>query len=175
MNSIDPITIDYLRTHEQATNANVRLGGYKMDEQFPTAEIKCYRVELDGNDLERLFVLWDFAAATEHKSCRLVDVLQTQGHATAMENVPQNTENDLNLATSDCIEPILMTTDLATGSLTITDGNHRMMAHYLGRSSVDGVCAYVAVHPMMNQWGCIPLPARRYVGPDQRGRGSLLG
>lgn len=164
MNIVSSITIDEMRGHEVATNANVRLGGYAMDELFPVDEILMYRVTFETGDLARLFVLWDLSRATLERSCQLADTLPAEGLVLAMERIPDNSVNEINLAISTGREPVLVTNNLHSGALTVIDGNHRILAHFIRHQSINGVSALVAQHANMHTWPYVPRSAREYAG-----------
>lgn len=152
-------SLDEIQAHEIATGANARLGGYGMDEHCPLAEIVCMHVTLSEYDLERMFVLPDFRKYTRNHSCRLVDVNDAT-LLVAMERQPAGAQNELDLTTRNRMELVLVGTDLNQRPLIAVDGNHRLLAHYIRHRSIDGVPAYVGIHPNMYNWPFVPSLAR---------------
>ena len=149
--------ITEVQRHEQATVANARLGGYGMDAHCPMNEIRCYRVMLESSDLDRLFVLQDFATHTPNRTCRLRDVVPSTA---SLQRVASFATAGVDLRTHAGLELLLVGIGLDGGSLVAIDGNHRMIAHYLTQGSVDGVPAFIGVHPAMNRWPFVPPLAR---------------
>lgn len=152
-------SLDEIQAHEFATGANARLGGYGMDEHCPLAEIVCMHVTLSECDLQRLFVLPDFRKHTRNHSCQLVDVNDSALTA-AMERQPVEMQNELDLTTRTRLELVLVGTDVNERPLVTVDGNHRLLAHYIRHHSVDGVPAYIGIHPNMYNWRFVPSLAR---------------
>jgi hypothetical protein len=162
MENIIEVNISVVRRHEEKTKANVRLGGYMMDACCPTSEFRCYRVCLDQEDDDLLYVLADFAKYTKSESCRLRDVMQD---AELLERVAsfkhghQDRANvDLRSATG--LDLMIVSTQLEAAPLIIYDGCHRAIAHYLTYRSMTGVPAFVCVHLAIDRWGCVPVQAR---------------
>lgn len=154
---VGEVEIAEVQQHEQATSANARLGGYGMDAHCPTNEIRCYRVVLEEGDLDRLFVMQDFAAYTSNGSCRLRDVLPSIAD---IKRVASFTTPSVDLRKRTGLEVILVGSDVDRASLVAIDGNHRIIAQYISQGSVDGVPAFVCVHPAMNRWPYVPPLAR---------------
>lgn len=152
-------SLDEIQAHEIAMEANACLGGYGMDEHCPLAEIVCMHVALSECDLKRLFVLPDFRKHTRNHSCRLVDA-DDSALAVAMEGQPSGTHNELDLTTRNQLELVLVGTDLNERPLIAVDGNHRLLAHYIRHRSIEGVPAYIGIHPNMYNWSYVPLLAR---------------
>ena len=76
MKILETVDLDVLRRHEASTDANVTLGSYWMDEQAAPAKDFCvYRCVLGTQDIERLFLLGEFAKHTRRGTCLLRDVL----------------------------------------------------------------------------------------------------
>jgi hypothetical protein len=152
-------SLEEIQAHEMATGANVRLGGYGMDGHWPLAEVICMHVTLSGCDLERLFVLPDFKGCTWNHSCQLVDI-NDSALAVAMERQAAKATNDLDLTVRSQLELVLVGIDVSHGPLVTVDGNHRLLAHYTRHRSIDGVPAYVGIHPNMHNWPFVPPLAR---------------
>lgn len=171
---IGDVELAEVQRHEQATAANARLGGYGMGTHCPLDQIRCNRVVLESGDLDRLFVLQDFAAQTHNKTCRLRDVMPG---AVNLNRVASFTTACVDLRTHAGLELVLVSHGWDGTPLIAIDGNHRMIAHYITQCSVDGVPAFVGVHPAMNRWPYIPPLARMQAGhakpstaPDRGGQ-----
>jgi hypothetical protein len=163
MEIVGEVNVLEIQQHEAATEANVRLGGYRMDECCPTSEFKCCRVRLEHGDLDRLFVLGDFAKYTKGKSCRLQDVTQD---AEKLEKVASFMHGDgrrgsVDLCSATGLELLIVCRELQDAPLIIYDGCHRAIAQYLKYRSMSGVPAYVCVHPAIDLWGYVPPQARQ--------------
>ncbi len=77
MTIVEAVTLATVQHHEQATGANVRLGGYHMDRTCPPSEFQAFRTTLDITDVGRLFLLGipEFADCTAQGTWRLADLL----------------------------------------------------------------------------------------------------
>jgi hypothetical protein len=158
---INSISIEEIRQLENSTNANIRIGSYGMDSVSPTEEIFFYYSRLQPEDISRIYLLNDFRHCTNQESCRLSD-LHERALVTAMERVPQLAENKIDLRNVVHKEPVLVGVDLHQGGLTVIDGNHRLMAHYLRHGSVESVGVILAIHRSIVNWAFIPRIARAH-------------
>ena len=140
--------------HEHATYANVRLGGYWMNLLAPLDEMSCHYVTLDHLDAQRMFLLQDFRFCTTNISCRVTDLLP-EGQAVAMEAAPHLPDNQLDLRKQRGLELLLVGLSFDSPLLVI-DGNHRTMAHWYRHGSLEGVNAYLGLHPRIIDWEFIP-------------------
>lgn len=159
MTSIEPVTLHIVQAHERATDANVRLGGYHMDRVSPTAEFQLFRVTLVDADLGRLFLLGitEFGVCTAGESWRVPDLLPA---AALLPRVAPFVRDKIDLPARPDRALLIVSPDPHTGPLVITDGNHRAMAYYSMHRSVQGVPAFVCVHPKIRGWNFMPPPAR---------------
>ena len=155
----EEVDIAVVQRHEGATASNARLGGYHMDRHCPTTEFRCYRVRLEQSDENRLFGLTEFINQTRGQSCRLRDVLPG---ASAIQRVASFITAGINLRSRSGLELVLVTAELHGAPLVAIDGNHRAMAQFLAHGSVEGVPAFVCVHPAIGQWPYVPPLARAY-------------
>lgn len=171
--SIRIVPLSALQNHEQRTNANVRVGGYGMDQICPIGEIKCFHIVLTSADLPRVFLLWEatFIPHTEKQSCRLVDITAT-AEQMAMARRPTGEINSVDLINTSELEPVLVTNNLDVGPLVIIDGNHRLTAHYARFRSIDGVRVFVGVHAKVLGWKFVPPLAKSTNNPMDRSGGS---
>lgn len=154
-------SIHEVQAHERATKANACLGGYGMVTHCPLADIVCMHITLTQSDLSRLFVLQDFAKCTRDQSCQLIDVVPASAILAAMEHQPKNAVNELDLTVAKGMELVLCGTAVDDGPLIAIDGNHRLLAHYIRSGSIEGVPAYIGIHPKMYDWHMVPARARQ--------------
>ncbi len=157
--SIRKATHGEIQNLEQRTNANVRIGGYDMDQLCPTKEIQFFHIELTSSDLARIFLLWEFFPHTNGNSCKLVDINAT-AESMAMERRPTGDVNSVDLINVSGFEPVLVTNNLECGPLVTIDGNRRLTAHYVRAGTIDGAKVYVGVHANMLGWKFVPPQAR---------------
>jgi hypothetical protein len=167
-------TLEEIRNHEERTNANVRIGGYEMEEHCPTGEIQYFHVELTSSDLARVFLLGEqtFAPHTKGRSFKLVDITST-AESMAMARRPAGEVNRVDLHVDSGLEPVLVSNNLECGPLVTIDGNHRLTAHYARSGTIDGVKVFVAVHSNMLAWDFVPPLARLTNKPMHRSGGSV--
>ena len=168
------VTIADVQHHEQATASNARLGGYHMDRHCPTNQLLCYRVQLERPDEDRLFMLGltEFINQTRGQSCRLRDVLPG---ASAIQRVASFITAGINLRSRSGLELVLVAAELQCAPLVAIDGNHRAMAQFLAHGSVEGVPAFVCVHPAIGQWPYVPPLARAYTRQAEPGAAADRG
>lgn len=156
-----------LRSHEALVNANVRLGGYHMDQNSPPADFRLFRASLDSLDWLRLYLLGEFAKHTWGKTARVVDAPfellseDSKARITSFFEVrPDLNRLSLDLRNLPHLAPVVVTTDIALGSLTIIDGNHRAIAQCWQHGPTAGVPIIVCVHNNISQWPYIAHHAR---------------
>lgn len=168
---VGEVDIAEVQRHEQATASNARLGGYHMDHHCPTNQFRCYRVQLERQDEDRLFMLGqtEFINQTRGQSCRLRDVLPG---ASATQRVASFIAAGVDLRSRSGLELVLVAAELHGASLVAIDGNHRAMAQYLTHGSAQGVPAFVCVHPAIGEWRFVPPLARAYT---RRAESSAAG
>ena len=155
----EEVDITTVQRHEQATTSNVRLGGYQMDRHCPTSEFRCYRIQLEQTDEDRLFLLGltEFFDQTRGQSCRLLDVLPA---ASTIKRVASFCSHVVDLRSRLGLELVLVTTNPHCAPLIAIDGNHRAMAQFLTHGTFESVPAFVCVHPAIGQWHFVPPLAR---------------
>lgn len=156
---VEEVDLFEVQRHELATEANAKIGGYRMDLHCPMHEFRCYRAVLESSDLNRLFVMQDFASLTVDNTCRLRDVMPIAGN---LARVKSFTTSNIDLRLRDGLELMLVGSELFGAPLTAIDGNHRMIAQYLTYYNVNGVSAYICIHPAMSLWPYVPPLARTH-------------
>lgn len=154
------VDISVIQRHEETTASNARLGYYHMDCHCPTNEFRCFRVGLEQQDEDNLFLLGltEFVNQTQSQSCRLRDVVRD---ASSIRRVESFITARLDLRSGIGLELVLVGSDLHGAPLVIIDGNHRAIAQYLTHGSVDGVPAFVCVHPAIRHWPFVPPLAQK--------------
>jgi hypothetical protein len=154
---IESVSLSVVQQHELATGANINLGGYHMDRCCPLPEFRTFKVALDSDDIDRLFILWDFAQYTAGHTCQLKDVLplaESEGRVAPFirDAVDLRTRHD---------RAIQIVSDAETGRpLVVIDGNHRAIAQYLMYRTVHDVPAFLCIHPKIGEWSGMPPSAR---------------
>ena len=143
--------------HELKTGANSRLGSYGMSDVCPVNEFECFKGAFEVDDLERLFLLGMFAKHTRDHSGRLRDVLESMSEN---DRVGSFFDAKVDVATRPELAVVAVTDDLYRGSLTLIDGNHRSISQFLRQRTIEGVPAFVCVHPQIRRWGFLPALAR---------------
>jgi hypothetical protein len=157
MKIIELVSLEALQQHEVKTGSNSVLGGYGMDKHCPLTEFELSRVKLESRDVDRMFLLSDFLPHTDNRSGRLTDV---RAVARSIEGVASLISAQLDLRLSQHMELVLVSTAAAGAPLTVIDGNHRAIAHYLTHGNMEGVGAFLCVHARVNLWRHLPLLAR---------------
>jgi len=151
------VTLAEVRQHEAASDANIRLGGYTMDEYCPISEIRCFHVRLEAQDTERIFLLNDFGERTKDGSCRLIDLDETAG---TIEKVRSLMNSAIDLRICSGLEIIAVCSDVERAAIVVADGNHRAIAQYGTYGSLAYIPAYICIHPKMDDWPHVPQKAR---------------
>jgi hypothetical protein len=157
MRIIETVSLAILQRHEMATDSNVTLGGYGLSEHCPLAEFAIHRANLDAGDIDRLFLLGTFAERTHGRSARLKDVLP---EFAANPRVDSALRRNVDLRSDWNLEIVIVTAEAQNAPLTVIDGNHRAVAHFLRFGDVGDVPAYLCVHGRVGQWPYIPRLAR---------------
>ncbi len=168
---VGEVDISEIQRHEEATASNVRLGGYHMDRHSPANDFQCFRVLLESQDDDRVFLLslTVFINQTQGLSGRLRDLVPA---ALAIEGVSSFTTMGTDLRTRAGWELVFVASELHSAPLVAIDGNHRAIAQYLTYGSMEGVPAYVCVHQAIGQWGYVPQLARTQTKHDSPGTTS---
>lgn len=171
---VEEVDIATVQRHEETTASNARLGGYHMDRHCPTSEFRCYRVQLERSDEDRLFLLGltEFTNQTRGQSCRLRDVLPT---ASAIQRVASFSSVAVDLRSRPGLELVLVAAELRNAPLIAIDGNHRAMAQFLTYGTVEGVPALVCAHQAIGQWHFVPPLARTYTRHAEPGAAADTG
>lgn len=154
---VETVSLDVLQANEKFTDANIRLGGYDMDKVCPNEDFRILRVLLQDSDLDRLFVLGMYHEVTKDGSCLLKDTLPV---ALSKDRVASFKRDNIDLRTSSQLAP-LMVARTEKGPLTLYDGNNRMLWQRLTHGSIEGIAAFVSIHPKINLWKYIPSQAKR--------------
>lgn len=146
-----------VQMHEVATYANVRLGSYKMDGPCPLDEFKMYKVKLEAMDVDRLFLLdCGFATYTSDLTCRLKDA----SPGLLADKRVRMVIDEAYFPVSAKQAILIVSPNEKCGPLTIYDGNHRAIAQFLMRHTVQDVLAFVCVHCRISEWEYVPLLGR---------------
>lgn len=150
---------------ENFTNASVRIGNHCMEDYAPTSEFLFYRVILEKSDTDRMFVLFEtgLTKQTLGQTCRLKDIVSSSENIERVKqaiNGGNSFSKGVDLKSDPNMELELVASELYNVPLTIIDGNHRAIAHYIIHGSVQGVPAYICVHKNISKWPYIPPGAR---------------
>lgn len=154
MRGIEPVALSDIQSHEEATGANVRLGGYQMP---PAAEFETYRATLELGDAPKLFLLSDFGKHTKASTYRLMDVLLS---ASDNPRVAPFIRDGRDLRAIPDLAVLVISERRDGRPLIIYDGNHRIIAHWLMHGAVQDIPVFFCVHPAIIQWGHVPRLAR---------------
>jgi len=162
MRIIENVAVAVVQGHEEATAANVRLGGYDMPIQLD--EVRAYRVAVDAEDADRLFLLGlgALGVGTAGGSFKVADILP---RVASLGSVRSLMRAGVDLRTRPDLSLVIVTAGDDRRPLTIIDGNHRAMAQFLTYRTVQDVSAFVCIHPGFAQWSYIPPLARCRVDP----------
>lgn len=164
MRIIESVPVSVVQEHEKQVGANVRLGGYHMNLIFPPEEFETSIAVLDDNDLNRLFLLGNFAHLTKGRTCKVKNIVLSSGTST-IEKVEGIISQGAHLGLASQPEIVMVTVDAQRGPWVITDANHRTISWFLTHASIHGVLAYVCEHSQINEWGFVPRAARESVNP----------
>ena len=161
MRDIQLANLSEIRQLEKYTNASVQIGNHCMEDHAPTSEFLYYRVILEQNDIDRIFVLYEpgLANLTLDQTCRLKDIISTACKDKRVEQAISGGSSfpkGINLKSDPNMELELVASELYTAPLIIIDGNHRAIAHYTTYGNLHGVPAYVCIHKNISQWKYIP-------------------
>jgi len=147
-----------LRRHERATASNTTLGGYHMDKYCALGNFRILRGILEATDIERLYLLGQFAPYTNGRTCKLRDVRPeavAPGQISS-ERVGSFLQGKVNLALEKNLDVVIVSPEEVAGPLILIDGNHRSVAHFLSHGGIDGIPAFVCVHRSICRWPYVP-------------------
>lgn len=167
MKILEEVELSVLQQHEAATNANARLGGYRMDRCSPIHEFILYRATLQSADDDRLFFLGEFAKYTVGKTGRVRDIdvslLDDRSRARIDSFVAPATGNGfarVDLRSSPHLALVVVAANTDTAGLVMIDGNHRTIAQHLQFGTLCDVPVFLCVHERIGEWPFIPAAAR---------------
>ena len=167
MKIIEKVSLSIVQAHEKSNGANSVLGDYGMDEHCPPHEFECFKCLIEVHDVERLFLLGEFARHTSSQTGKTKDIEFDSLSRESKTRVNSFLDPDdasgfhpLDLPKSPALALVVVTSDLENGCYTTIDGNHRSIAHFLQTGSVDGVPVFICVHPKISNWGFVPRLAR---------------
>lgn len=108
---------------------------------------ECHLAFLEEIDLNRVYLWREATQHSDGKSNKLADMPKRllEDHPRVKSfwaGDPANGYEPID-STMPGMEPTLVTDDIQNGPLYAIDGNHRLMAHFLSMSSIDGVRVYV--------------------------------
>jgi len=147
---ISNVDIADVQRHELQTEANAKVGGYGMDKYCPVDEFKTYRVQLERQDWERMYLIGEFARFTTGITGRVVDIdtkmleETTKSRVESFYQPPANspfTPIDLRL-TAD-LALVIVSADANSSPLILIDGNHRAIAQYIKFGAVSLIPAFL--------------------------------
>jgi hypothetical protein len=167
MRQVVESSITEVELHLEKTNSNIFFdyNDYGLKD-FPKNEFKCFKVILEKSDIDRLYLIGNFANITKD-SLKVSDLVSKEEvlcdtHENRGERVKKIMEGGaqynkgLDLLTDKDFELVLVGQNLIDGPLVLMDGSHRIIAHYLNRGDVDRVHAYVCIHSNVKKWGMHP-------------------
>ncbi|WP_259016710.1 hypothetical protein [Emticicia fluvialis] len=159
MKEITKVSLSIIQEHEVSCNSSITLNNHNLPDFCPINEVKCYRVLLEEDDINRIYLLWEagFNNLTKNNSFKLADLTVD---AQELVRVKSFLDNRIDLRTYANLEVILFGQNLEESSLTATDGNHRLMSQFLSYKSIAEVPAYIYTHEKINNWNFIPPVAR---------------
>lgn len=156
-------TVDHLtvKEHETSLNSNVGLDNNYIPDHCPLDEIQCYRVKLEESDINRVFILWDgtFSDMTDNNTFKLADVNM---NALKRPSTHHFFNKQLDLGVNPELAIVFFAQNLGS-PLVATDGNHRLMAHFLINKNVADIPAFLYTHENIINWRHFPPLAKEWV------------
>ena len=152
MNSVEKVPLEAVRDHENSTGANVRLGGYDMQLVSPPSEFRVFKATLADADTPRLFLLGitEFAVCTRNQTCRIADLIPED--ALRISRVDSFVSGRVDLPSRQDLALLIVAAEFDSGPMIIIDGNHRAMAQYATWQSMEGMPAFLCIHPNIFNW-----------------------
>ena len=158
MQIIGPVQISDIQDHLRRVGTGVSLN--IADLPGRPEEYREFRVQLDGRDVDRLVLWFEFRDHTRDGSCRLADLLPSANCLARVRRFidgdPARGRGPVDLRTFPNLEPVIVSNDLEHGILYLIDGSHRIVAQHMGQKGFQDVPAFVCVHPRMLEWAYIP-------------------
>jgi len=151
---LEGVDIGVVQRHEEATDANIRLGRYGLP---GPQEFTSFKAKLEQDDLYRLFHPQEFHVHTDGDTCKVADLRQTSA---SHHRVSPFIKGKVDLRLAANLEILIAAVDAQCSPLIIYDGNHRTIAHYLMHGSIHDVPAFICVSSRVWDWGMVPRSAR---------------
>lgn len=144
---------------ESRINGSIQINHESLIAMCPISEGQCYKVVLHYTDINRVFLLYapNLTNLTINRNYQLNETIEEAGNE---PRVQYWLDRNIDLSTSDSWAPVFVSPNLDTGSLVAIDGNHRLMAHFLTHKSIQGLQAYLFVHPNITNWKWFPPHAK---------------
>jgi hypothetical protein len=169
MKNIEPFGVteylELLRAKESGVLLNL------SDMPGPHEQYAAFRGTLDGDDLDRIYLWFEFRKYTGGPDSKLTDVGDTADGEVRVRNFADGGaakgKYAVDLRTASGLEPMLVAEDLRGGPLYAIDGNHRMIAQYRSGKGFDGIPVIVLTHPRMTTWPYMQSAARHWSGRRQ--------
>jgi hypothetical protein len=164
MRSLENVDITKIEQHLISKHSGVGL----EREWLPGGALECHahRAHLDHDDIDRIFLWWQFSKHSRDETSKLTSVLPKTALEPRVQSFilgdPSRNLKPLDLQTAVGFELVLLTTNLPTGPLYLIDGNHRAVAHFLQGRSFMNVAAFVLSEPRLLEWANVPDYVRRY-------------
>lgn len=156
------VPISEVELHLANHHSNIRFNNYGMPNCCPKEEIVCYKVILDENDTNRICLVGNFRNVTNNTG-RLSDIDRLAVLVQETENRGKRVndflhgrnegEAGIDLIGNNNFAPVLVGIDLNEGPLVLIDGSHRSIAQCIRNGSMQGVPAYICMHPNMINYG----------------------
>jgi hypothetical protein len=169
MRNIEPFGVtaylDLLRVKRSGVRFNL------SDLHGPHDQFAAFRGTLDDDDLDRIYLWFEFRKCTGGPDSKLTDVGNTADGEVRVRNFADGDaakgKPAVDLRTASGLEPMLVAEDLRRGPLYAIDGNHRMIAQYRSGKAFDGIPVIVLTHPKMTTWAYMRDAARHWSGRRQ--------
>lgn len=158
MIDITEVSVEVVEAHLKKHKSNILFDNYGMPDCCPKNELQCYHVTLQADDLPKLYLVGNFNKETSG-TFRLMDVdrdvvlnRQEENRSLKVTNLMtggEQFEQGINLLEDAGFEPVLFGKSLTAGGYVFIDGSHRAIAHFFNYGTIDGVSAFICIHPKM--------------------------
>lgn len=154
MKEIEPIDVSEYQALLKSKGSGVAMDLAIMPS--PVESYTAFRAVLEEDDLNRIFLWFQFKEDTAGMTGKLTDALPESASKKRVkpliEGDPAKGWMPIDLRSALGFEPMLVTNDFIHGPLQVIDGNHRMIAQFITGKGFDHLPVYVCVHPRMMEW-----------------------
>ena len=157
MKNVKLIAVDEYLTLLRVKESGVLLELATMP--HPIEQYAAFCAQLERDDVDRLYLWFEFRRYTAGTGSKLTDVTDAADHVKQVRSFidgnPNLGKGPADLRKSPGLEPMLVAESLHRGPLYAVDGNHRIIAQHRSGKDFEDVPVFVLTHPSLMKWAYV--------------------